>query len=76
MTVVTTDENVPEVTSLDEIYSTVDQRARYQAITDTFVEKYGSEPEFMSRSPGRVNLIGEVCIRKDFSLSDTYTDIS
>ncbi|KAK7207618.1 ribosomal protein S5 domain 2-type protein [Myxozyma melibiosi] len=53
------DELVPEVSSLDDIYSSVDQRERYAAIFDSFASKYNAEPEFLSRSPGRVNLIGE-----------------
>lgn len=33
--------------------------ARYQALQTSFNKVYGNEPEFVGRSPGRVNLIGD-----------------
>ncbi|RKO86779.1 ribosomal protein S5 domain 2-type protein [Blyttiomyces helicus] len=35
------------------------QKARYERIRAAFVARFGSEPDFYARSPGRVNLIGE-----------------
>ncbi|KAK9371293.1 ribosomal protein S5 domain 2-type protein [Lipomyces kononenkoae] len=50
---------VPEVSSLSEIYVSSDQSGRYRTLFDEFDHYYGKAPEFVSRSPGRVNLIGE-----------------
>jgi galactokinase len=33
--------------------------ARYQALLDKFEQTYHRKPDFIARSPGRVNLIGE-----------------
>ena len=35
------------------------QAKRYKDLKAVFVAKYGCEPDFYARSPGRVNLIGE-----------------
>ncbi|CAL1526421.1 unnamed protein product [Lymnaea stagnalis] len=35
------------------------QKDRYKNISQTFQENFGEGPEFFSRAPGRVNLIGE-----------------
>ncbi|KAJ3028607.1 galactokinase, partial [Rhizophlyctis rosea] len=56
------DDLPPQVTSLEEIYPenvVPFQRKRYAKLKKAFVEKYGVEPQFYARSPGRVNLIGE-----------------
>ncbi|KAG5461450.1 MAG: ribosomal protein S5 domain 2-type protein, partial [Olpidium bornovanus] len=37
----------------------LEHSARLNAIRKLFLEKYGREPDFFARSPGRVNLIGE-----------------
>lgn len=51
----------PVFHSLEEIYfSSTDQASpRYQKIKETFKRKYGCDPEFYARAPGRVNIIGE-----------------
>ncbi|ORY93289.1 galactokinase [Syncephalastrum racemosum] len=54
--------SVPVYDSLDKIYDTSAlerQGPRYDALVKKFTEKYGRKPEFIARSPGRVNLIGE-----------------
>lgn len=35
------------------------QTARYAAVRDLFAAKYGKSPQFFTRAPGRVNLVGE-----------------
>ncbi|ORX76616.1 galactokinase [Basidiobolus meristosporus CBS 931.73] len=53
---------VPVAHSVAEIYaqSRVDhEMSRYRALVDRFKSIYGFEPEFVARSPGRVNIIGE-----------------
>ncbi|RUS17978.1 galactokinase [Endogone sp. FLAS-F59071] len=53
---------IPSVESLDEIYEqdkVLEQAVRYQNLVSRFKAVYGRAPEFISRSPGRVNLIGE-----------------
>ncbi|KAK9313628.1 ribosomal protein S5 domain 2-type protein [Lipomyces starkeyi] len=50
---------VPEVSSLSEIYLTSDHAPRYRKLFKRFKESYGEYPDFVTRSPGRVNLIGE-----------------
>ncbi|KAK9373577.1 ribosomal protein S5 domain 2-type protein [Lipomyces chichibuensis] len=50
---------VPEVSSLPEIYLTSDHAPRYRKLFKMFKESYGEYPDFVTRSPGRVNLIGE-----------------
>ena len=61
---------VPVATSLKDIYpkDVIDvQTERWEQLLQTFKKEYGNLPEFLARSPGRVNLIGEVCsIRKKF----------
>eukprot|EP00794_Sanderia_malayensis_P018052 gene18052-19861_t len=51
----------PVVKSLSPIYgdSSEKMEARYDKIKLAFKEKFGREPEFFARAPGRVNLIGE-----------------
>ena len=53
---------VPLAKSLKEIY-TEDaihpQTSRWEALLTTFKSNYGHSPQFVARSPGRVNIIGE-----------------
>lgn len=54
---------VPTTASFHEIYpeeALQAQRARWNALLSTFQNAYGAAPAFVSRSPGRVNIIGEV----------------
>lgn len=56
---------VPRVTSLDEVYSNStqgalpEQRSRFKHLIDSFAKTHGVKPDFVARSPGRVNIIGE-----------------
>ncbi|KAK5169495.1 galactokinase [Saxophila tyrrhenica] len=53
---------VPTKTSLAEVYpqEALDkQTKRWQTLLSTFQDRYGKRPDFVSRSPGRVNIIGE-----------------
>jgi galactokinase len=62
--------NVPTATSLKDIYPSdaiASQTTRWEALLSKFKETYGSPATFVSRSPGRVNLIGE---HIDYSLYD------
>jgi galactokinase len=54
---------VPSVQSLHEIYpeaSVKAQSERWNRLLRKFKDEYGRLPDFVSRSPGRVNIIGEV----------------
>ena len=54
---------VPTKSSLAEIYpedAIESQTKRWQALISKFKDLYGKLPDYVSRSPGRVNLIGEV----------------
>ena len=54
---------VPTATSLKEIYPEVAipvQKQRWEHLLARFEEQYEHPAEFVSRSPGRVNIIGEV----------------
>ncbi|KAJ2899031.1 galactokinase [Coemansia aciculifera] len=53
--------SIPTVTALDEVYadSLLLHGARYQSLTEAFIEMYGAMPDFIARAPGRVNIIGE-----------------
>ena len=54
---------VPTATSLKDIYpeDAVDSQAgRWERLLAAFKKEYGQPADFVSRSPGRVNLIGEV----------------
>ena len=54
---------VPTKTQLADVYpedAIRNQTKRWKTLIDTFQETYGKLPDFVSRSPGRVNLIGEV----------------
>lgn len=53
---------VPTVTALQDIYTQqalADQTVRWNKLLDKFQALYGSPAQFVSRSPGRVNIIGE-----------------
>ncbi|KAL1923312.1 uncharacterized protein VTP21DRAFT_8292 [Calcarisporiella thermophila] len=52
---------IPIFDSLDGIYSThlLQQGVRYESLRQAFKDLYSLDPEFIARSPGRVNLIGE-----------------
>lgn len=58
-------EAVPRVTSLDEVYSNAtsgslsEQRARFKHLISSFESTHNVNPDFVARSPGRVNIIGE-----------------
>jgi galactokinase len=53
---------VPVTKDISEIY-TADaverQKERWRLLREAFSAKYGKHPEFVARSPGRVNIIGE-----------------
>lgn len=54
---------VPTKTLLADVYpedAIKTQTKRWNELIGTFRETYGKLPDFVSRSPGRVNLIGEV----------------
>lgn len=54
---------VPTTKSLEDIYpedALRHQTTRWNSLLAKFMEDYGEGPEFVSRSPGRVNIIGEV----------------
>ena len=65
---------VPTVTALQDIYTAEavpEERARWERLLEKFQATYGGPAEFVSRSPGRVNIIGE---HIDYSLySSTYS---
>jgi len=55
--------DVPTKTSLADIYPEDAQQAqttRWNSLLKTFRDTYGKSADFVSRSPGRVNIIGEV----------------
>ena len=63
---------VPWLESLDDVYSTQEgsqvpdeYRQRFRNLISSFQKTYGQKPDFVSRSPGRVNIIGE---HVDYSL--------
>lgn len=54
---------VPTTKSLADIYpedARESQAVRWNSLLKTFKDTYGKAPDFVSRSPGRVNIIGEV----------------
>jgi len=60
--------NVPLVKSLTDIYvvdELKDQSGRWSSLLFGFEKTYGHRADFVSRSPGRVNIIGEYI---DYSL--------
>lgn len=54
---------IPEIQSLDKIYSQAPAVARegvrWDGLTKHFEQLYGKKPDFVARAPGRVNIIGE-----------------
>ncbi|KAG9768131.1 Galactokinase, partial [Aureobasidium melanogenum] len=64
---------IPEVDSLEHVYAgtgegnavPTDLRNRFTHLIKSFSSKYGQKPDFVARSPGRVNIIGE---HVDYSL--------
>jgi len=53
---------VPTTTSFEDIYPTEAlsrQKRRWNNLLSTFQKQYGKKADFVSRSPGRVNIIGE-----------------
>lgn len=57
---------VPWVESLEDVYGDgtadgvpAEYRQRYENLVKSFEKKYNQKPDFVSRSPGRVNIIGE-----------------
>ena len=52
---------VPVVNDIKVVYGDQlgDAEERYARLIATFEEQYGGKPDFLARSPGRVNLIGE-----------------
>jgi galactokinase len=55
---------VPWVDSLEKVYGDggevpSEYRQRFQNLVKRFQQEYGQKPDFVSRSPGRVNIIGE-----------------
>ncbi|KAI0553544.1 galactokinase [Xylaria curta] len=53
---------VPSVAALHDIYTTqalADQGVRWNTLLEKFQAHYGSPAQFVARSPGRVNIIGE-----------------
>ncbi|KAJ9223155.1 hypothetical protein DTO169C6_4415 [Paecilomyces variotii] len=72
----TPQELVPQTESIAEIYATDDAsaqsispeiKARWHGLISQFTKLYGHRPDFVARSPGRVNIIGE---HIDYSLYD------
>tara|TARA_R110002003_G_scaffold121_37_gene10943 strand:- start:2211 stop:2876 length:666 start_codon:yes stop_codon:yes gene_type:complete len=54
---------VPTATSLSDIYpedAVPAETKRWESILERFKDLYGKQPDFVARSPGRVNIIGEV----------------
>jgi galactokinase len=54
---------VPTATKLSDIYTedaVEAQRKRWDNLLSAFKTSYGRPAEFVARSPGRVNIIGEV----------------
>ncbi|KEF60973.1 galactokinase [Exophiala aquamarina CBS 119918] len=64
---------VPQVDSLDVVYAGASEgnqvpealKERFVNLIKSFKQQYGQQPDFVSRSPGRVNIIGE---HVDYSL--------
>jgi galactokinase len=54
---------VPTATSLADIYpedAVPVETKRWESLLAKFKDLYGKQAEFVARSPGRVNIIGEV----------------
>lgn len=58
---------VPTASSLKDIYpddAIATQTKRWEHLLAEFKKLYGKQADFVSRSPGRVNIIGEVYTRQ------------
>jgi galactokinase len=67
--------DVPIAKSLGDIYpedAVESQTKRWNALISKFKEDYGKLPDFVSRSPGRVNIIGEVCLTTEDSTAPHF----
>ena len=67
--------DVPTAKSLADIYpedAVESQTVRWNKLISKFKEEFGKLPDFISRSPGRVNIIGEV---RYISLPNSMPDI-
>lgn len=51
--------SVPTFTDLSLYAKSTNQTSRYARLVDKFVSTFDAKPDFISRSPGRVNLIGD-----------------
>ncbi|KAA0155659.1 hypothetical protein FNF29_01574 [Cafeteria roenbergensis] len=61
--------SVPESTDLSELWGDSDEEVkRLDAMTAAFTARFGAEPEFFVRAPGRVNVIGEHIDYHNFSV--------
>jgi galactokinase len=66
-------ELVPQINSIEEVYANSssslriapEHKTRWNGLISSFCETYGHKPDFVARSPGRVNIIGE---HVDYSL--------
>jgi galactokinase len=66
---------VPQFTTLKDVYSasedsphvSSEHETRFKGLISNFSDTFGEKPEFVARSPGRVNIIGE---HIDYSLYD------
>ena len=65
-------DQVPQLSSLKEVYDSTGSEEtdkehvrRWRNLLSTFKERHGQKPDFVARSPGRVNIIGE---HVDYSL--------
>ena len=72
----TPQELVPQTESIAEVYATdnvsatqvaPEHQKRFNGLVTQFAKTYGHKPDFVSRSPGRVNIIGE---HIDYNLYD------
>lgn len=71
----TPQELVPQTDSIVDVYSadpsapsiSSQDQSRWNALISQFTKHYGHRPDFVSRSPGRVNIIGE---HIDYNLYD------
>jgi galactokinase len=56
---------VPTATSLSDIYpedAVPVETKRWESLLAKFKDVYGKQADFVARSPGRVNIIGEVSL--------------
>lgn len=68
-------ETVPEVLTIEEIYPDSlgeSQKQRWEHLLAKFAELYGKPADYVSRSPGRVNIIGEVSIARSCSRKQQF----